>query len=95
MANLTGDRNRLNDDCTRARRPALGPVLTAQHYAVRINYAREHLNLQLRHWRPILHTDDSSFIVQLMIDLLGCQEERYTDLNIVDIDRYDGGSSWA
>ena len=23
-------RNRLNDDCTRARRPALGPVLTAQ-----------------------------------------------------------------
>ena len=42
-------RNRLNDDCTRARRPARGPVLTAQHSAMRINFAREHQNRQHRH----------------------------------------------
>ena len=50
-------RNRLNDDRRISRRPARGPVLTAQHYAVRINFAREHQNRQLRHWMPILHAD--------------------------------------
>ena len=56
-------RNRLNGDCKRARRPARSQVLTAQHREVRINFAREHQNRQHRHWRPILHTDESSFTV--------------------------------
>ena len=89
-------RNRLNDDCTIARRPARGPVLTAQHCAVRLNFAREHQNLQLCHWRPLLHTDDSSFTVSTNDRLARVwrrQEERYTDCNIVEVDRYDGGSS--
>ena len=90
-------RNRLNDDYTRVRRPARGPVLTAQHCAVRVNFAREHHNLQLRHWRPILHTDDSSFTVSTNDRLARVwrrQKERYADCNIVTVDRYDGGSSW-
>ena len=44
-------RNRLNDECTRARRPARSQVLTEEHCAVRINFAREHQNRHLCHWR--------------------------------------------
>ena len=35
-------RNKLHYDGMRARRPAHGPVLTAQHRAVRFNFARQH-----------------------------------------------------
>ena len=49
---------RLNDDCTRARRPARSQVLTEEHRAVRINFAREHQNRHLRHWMPVLFRDD-------------------------------------
>ena len=37
-------RNKLHYDGMRARRPAQGPVLTAQHRAVRFNFARQHQN---------------------------------------------------
>ena len=53
-------RNRLNDDCTRARRPARSQVLTEEHRAVRINFAREHQNRHLRHWRPELFRYDNN-----------------------------------
>ena len=91
------NRLNLNDDYTTARRPARGPVFAAQHYAMRISFAREHQNLQLRHWMPILHTDDSSFTLSTNDRLARVwrrQEERYGDCNIVEVDRYDGGSSW-
>ena len=55
-------RNRLNDDCTRARRHARSQVLTEEHRAdgaVRINFAPEHQNRHLRHWRPVLFRDDN------------------------------------
>ena len=52
-------RNRLNDDCTRARRHARSQVLTEEHRAVRINFAREHQNRHLRLWRPVLFRDDN------------------------------------
>ena len=35
----------------------LGPVLTAQHHAARLTFAREHLGWQIRHWRPVLFID--------------------------------------
>ena len=54
-------RNKLHCDGMRARRPAQGPVLTAQHRAVRFNFAPQHQNWQIRHWMPILFTDESSF----------------------------------
>ena len=90
-------RNRLNDDCTIARRPARSQVLTEEHRAVRINFAREHHNRHLRHWRPVLFSDDN-----ISTDSTNDrparvwlrQGERYADCNIVDVDRYDGGSSW-
>ncbi|KAL0198179.1 hypothetical protein M9458_006719, partial [Cirrhinus mrigala] len=37
-----------------------GVVLTAQHHAGRLAFAREHQDWQIRHWRPVLFTDESS-----------------------------------
>ena len=42
-------RNRMHEVGMRARRPQLGPVLTAQHRAARLTFAREHLGWQIRH----------------------------------------------
>ena len=52
-------RNKLHYDGTGGRRPAQGPVLTAQHRSVRFNFAHQHHNWQIRHWRPTLIEDES------------------------------------
>uniref|UniRef100_A0AAZ3Q5W4 Transposase Tc1-like domain-containing protein n=1 Tax=Oncorhynchus tshawytscha TaxID=74940 RepID=A0AAZ3Q5W4_ONCTS len=54
-------RNRLHEGGMRARRPQVGVVLTAQHRAGRLAFAREHQDWQIRHWRPVLFTDESRF----------------------------------
>ena len=90
-------RNRLNDDCTRARRPARRQVLTEEHRAVRINFAREHHNRHLRHWRPVLFRDDNMYTDSTNdrpARVWRRQGERYADCNIFEVDRYDGVSSW-
>ena len=77
----------------RAIRPAQGPVLTAQHRAVRFNFARQHINWQIRHWKSILFTDESSF-TESTNDRRARewrpQGERYAECYIVEVDRYDG-----
>ena len=88
-------RYRLHYDVMRARRPAQGPVLTAQHRAVRFNFVRQHQNRQSRHWRPVLFADESSFTDstndrRAMVWIP--QGERYADSNIVEVERCDGGS---
>ncbi|KAI4885771.1 hypothetical protein NFI96_006790 [Prochilodus magdalenae] len=54
-------RNRLHEDAMRARSPQVGVVLTAQHRAGRLAFAREHQDWQISHWRPVLFTDESRF----------------------------------
>ncbi|CDQ86102.1 unnamed protein product [Oncorhynchus mykiss] len=54
-------RNRLHEGGMRARRPQVGVVLTAQHRAGRLAFAREHQDWQIHHWRPVLFTDESRF----------------------------------
>ena len=74
------------------------PVLTAHHRAVRSNFARQHQNWQIRHSRPIHFTDESSFTESTndrRARVWRPQGERYADYNIVEVDRYDGGSSWS
>ena len=90
-------RNRLYGDCTRARRPARCQVLTEEHRAVRINFAREHQNRHLRHSRPVLFRDDNistDSTNDRPARVWRRQGERYADCKIVEFDRYDGGSSW-
>ena len=92
--------NRLHEDGMRARRPARGPILTAQHRVQRLNFAHEHQNWQLRHWRPVLFTDESRFAVSTNdrpARVWRRQGERYANRNIVEVDRYGGGSVmvWA
>ena len=53
-------RNALHSDGTIARRPAQGPVRTAQQRAVQFNFALQHHNWQIHHMRRILLTVESS-----------------------------------
>ncbi|CAJ0968134.1 unnamed protein product, partial [Ranitomeya imitator] len=39
----------------------MGIVLTAQHHAGRLAFATEHQDWQIRHWPPVLFTDESRF----------------------------------
>ncbi|KAJ8377134.1 hypothetical protein SKAU_G00077140 [Synaphobranchus kaupii] len=88
-------RNRLHEGGMRARRPVVGPVLTAQHRAARLAFARDHQNWQVRHWRPVLFTDESR------CTLSTCDRrervwrrrgKRYAACNIIQHDRFGGGS---
>ncbi|CDR00457.1 unnamed protein product, partial [Oncorhynchus mykiss] len=54
-------RNRLHEGGMRVRRPQVWVVLTAQHRAGRLAFAREHQDWQIRHWRPVLFTDEIRF----------------------------------
>ena len=88
-------RYRLHYDVMRARRPVQGPVLTAQHCSVRFNFVRQHQNWQSRHWRPVLFTYESSFTESTndrRAMVWRPQGESYADGNIVEVERYDGGS---
>ena len=93
-------RNRLHELGMRARRPARCPILTVEHRTARLNFAREHQNWQLRHWMPVLFTDESRFSVSTndrRARVWRRQGERYADCNIVEVDPYGGGSVmvWA
>lgn len=88
-------RNRLHDNGMRSRRPARGPILTVQHRASRLTYAREHRNWQLRNWSPVLFTDESRFHVSTCdrrVRVWRRAGERYADCNIVEHDHFGGGS---
>ncbi|KAJ8332478.1 hypothetical protein SKAU_G00422670 [Synaphobranchus kaupii] len=88
-------RNRLHDGGMRAQRPVVGLVLTAQHRAARLAFAREHQNWQVRHWRPVLFTDESRFTLSTCDRrerVWRCRGERYAACNIIQHDRFGGGS---
>ncbi|KAL0183512.1 hypothetical protein M9458_019208, partial [Cirrhinus mrigala] len=72
--------NRFHEGGMRARRPQVGVVLTAQHRAGRLPFAREHQDWQIRRWCPVLFTDESS-------------GERSAACNILQHDQVWGGIS--
>lgn len=88
-------RNRLHEGGLRARRPLVGPVLTARHRGARLAFAIEHQNWQVRHWRPVLFTDESRFTLSTCDRrerVWRSRGERYAACNIVQHDRFGGGS---
>ncbi|XP_062616288.1 uncharacterized protein LOC134278001 [Saccostrea cucullata] len=55
--------NRLQAANIRAFRPAVRLKLTPRHRTARLQWARNRVNWQLRHWTPVLFTDESRFSV--------------------------------
>ena len=68
------------------------PVLTAQHHPARFEFAREHQNWQVRHWHPVLFTDESKFTISTCEKVWRRRGERYAACNIIQHDRFSGGS---
>uniref|UniRef100_A0A8C7R8B5 Transposase Tc1-like domain-containing protein n=1 Tax=Oncorhynchus mykiss TaxID=8022 RepID=A0A8C7R8B5_ONCMY len=88
-------RNRLHEGGMTARRPQVGVVLTAQHRAGRLAFAREHQDWKIRHWRPVLFTDESRFTLSTCDRrdrVWRCRGERSAACNILQHDRFGGGS---
>ncbi|KAI3372539.1 hypothetical protein L3Q82_023013 [Scortum barcoo] len=89
-------RNRLHEGGMRARRPQVGVVLTAQHRAGRLAFAREHQDWQIRHWRPVLFTDESRFTLSTCDRrdrVWRRRGERSAACNILQHDRFGSGIS--
>uniref|UniRef100_A0A8C8FEU6 Transposase n=1 Tax=Oncorhynchus tshawytscha TaxID=74940 RepID=A0A8C8FEU6_ONCTS len=88
-------RNRLHGGGMRARRPQVGVVLTAQHRAGRLAFAREHQDWQIRHWRPVLFRDESRFTLSTCDRrdrVWRRRGEHSAACNILQHDRFGGGS---
>ena len=67
-------------------------------FTVLFDFDRQHQNWQIHNRMPVLFTDESSFTestTDRRARVWGPQGERYTDSNIVHVDRYDGGSPWS
>ena len=79
----------------RAQHPLVGPVLTAQHRAARLAFAREHQDWQVHHWHPVLFTDESRFTISTCdrCEIVWRRRgECYAACNIIQHDQLGGGS---
>uniref|UniRef100_A0A8C4SSF1 Transposase n=1 Tax=Erpetoichthys calabaricus TaxID=27687 RepID=A0A8C4SSF1_ERPCA len=88
-------RNRLHEGGLRAQRHVVGPVLTAEHRGARLAFAIEYQNWQVRHWRPVLFTDESRFTLSTCDRrerVWRSRGESYAACNIVQHDWFGGGS---
>ena len=88
-------RNRLHEGGLHSRRPVRAPILTGRHRRARLDFASSHRDWQLRHWRHVLFTDESRFHISTCdrrVRVWRSRGERYADCNIVEYDRFGGGS---
>jgi len=79
----------------RARHQQVGLVLTAQHCAGRLAFAREHQDWQICHWRLVLFTDENRFTLSTCdrYDRVWRRRgERSAACNTLQHDRFGGGS---
>lgn len=76
-------------------KPAAAPVLTRQHKAARLAFAREHANWTVEEWSQVLFTDESRFSLQGPDGRMGVWRKskmRYEQQNFVRRSNYWGGS---
>ena len=52
-------RNRLHKAGLRGRRPVIAPILNPHHRRAHLDFARNHVNWNLRQWGTVLFTDES------------------------------------
>lgn len=86
---------RLLEHGYRARRLTKCPRLTVQHKVARLHWAREHRRLQLGHWRHVVFTDESRYILDRKDGRLRVRRLRGENLreDCVQESRQGGGGS--
>lgn len=88
-------RNRLYEVNLRSRRPVKVPKLQRHHRRMRVQFGRDHLNWQLRHWRRVMFTDESRFFLSGNDGRLRVwrrRGERYLPNTMRETTAYGGGS---
>jgi transposase len=93
-------RNRLKEANFKPRRPVRAPRLTQHHKAARMRFALDHRDWQLRHWTPVLFTDEPRFLLTRCdgrVRVYRRPGERYTAATVQEVDRFGRGSVmvWA
>ncbi len=73
--------------------PLIGPVLTAQQYAARLAFAREHQNWPAHRWRPILLRAGSHWECDRSEIVCICHRECSAASNVIQYDQFGGGWS--
>jgi transposase len=84
-------RNRLKEANLKPRRPVHAPRLTQHHKAARMRFALDHRDWQLRHWTPVLLTDESRFRLTRCdgrVRVYRRPGERYRAATIQEVDRF-------
>ena len=88
-------RKRLHSAGLRARRPYVGVVLTPRHRQARLAWVRQFRRWNNQQWASVLFTDESRYVLD-MLDrrrrVWRRHGERYANCNVVQHDRYKGGS---
>jgi len=76
------------------RGPLVDPVPIAQHRGTQLAFAIEHQNWQVRHWHPVLFTDESRFTLSTCDRrerVWRSRGEHYAACNIGQHDRFGDG----
>ena len=79
----------------RPRRPYVGQVLTAHHWAARLQWAQRHLRWGRQQWARVLFSDASRFNLSHLdggIRVSRRRGERFADNCLIERDRFRGGS---